>query len=238
MQGVEAVSNNVQIELEKYYMPRTLCNDLFSEHGHFFIPLVHTMTAAVGTSNGTAKPQATSQAGSLASALFSRKKPAKSKKRTPPPSRPNGIIAAAAPPSDPPLSSADDGQVDDLADQLLSQLDARDETAKANTKRVERVPTETSAVSVASESSMQSNASGRSLKEGMKDLFSPARAKSRQQARKEKRDHEIVQMQLAARKELQENKDTDWAEEEHSEMMRICKSLHAELREIPPDGHW
>lgn len=45
-------------------------------------------------------------------------------------------------------------------------------------------------------------------------------------------------MQLAARRELQENKDTDWAEEEHQEMLRICKSLHAELREISPDGHW
>lgn len=215
------------------------------------------MATTVSNSAAAAnKTPATSAQGSLASALFNRKKAKSKKKHTPPPSRPNGV--AVSPPPAEPLSSADENQVDDLADQLLTQLDERDKTAeqdendKGATRLVERAPstiTETgsvapssssvsnSAVSV-SASSNKSSSSMSSFKNGMKDLFSPSRAKSRQQARKDRREKEFVDMQLAARRELQENKDTDWAEEEHQEMLRICKSLHAELREISPDGHW
>ncbi|GAA5959273.1 hypothetical protein JCM3765_005129 [Sporobolomyces pararoseus] len=148
---------------------------------------------------------------------------------------------------DPSVDPQEEGDVLDLADQLLEQLDsqlgANDEPV-VSSQEIEPLPSNSSSTS---KSSTSSSGTARErfngFKEGMRDAFMPNRHQeggekkiSRQQARKlRKANHFEEQKQQAAAEVLAENDRS--VEDEKNQIDVQLKKLKVHVKEVTPDGH-
>ncbi|GAA5825130.1 hypothetical protein JCM10212_000351, partial [Sporobolomyces blumeae] len=144
----------------------------------------------------------------------------------------------------------EEGDVLDLADQLLEQLDSKlgeaSDAPVVSDKEIEPQSSNASASSASSRTSTGSTGSARErfqgFKEGVKDAFMPNRSHdgekkvSRQQARKLRRaNHFEEQRQQAAAEVLAENDQS--VERERSQIDAQLKKLKVHVKEVEPDGH-
>ncbi|GAA5844305.1 hypothetical protein JCM3766R1_002905 [Sporobolomyces carnicolor] len=150
---------------------------------------------------------------------------------------------------DPTVDAREEGDVLDLADQLLEQLDSQLGANDAPVVSSQEIEPLASNSSSASKSSTSSSGTARErfngFKEGMRDAFMPNRHQeggagekkvSRQQARKlRKANHFEEQKQQAAAEVLAENDRS--VELERSQIDAQLKRLKVHVKEVNPDGH-
>ncbi|GAA5893933.1 deubiquitinase OTU2 [Sporobolomyces salmoneus] len=149
---------------------------------------------------------------------------------------------------DPTVDQAEQGDVLDLADQLLEQLDSQLGANDAPVVSSQEIEPQASNSSSTSKSSTSSSGTARErfndFKEGMRDAFMPNRHQesggdkkvSRQQARKlRKANHFEEQKQQAAAEVLAENDRS--VELEKSQIDTQLKRLKVHVKEVNPDGH-
>ncbi|GAA5925227.1 deubiquitinase OTU2 [Sporobolomyces koalae] len=147
------------------------------------------------------------------------------------------------------IDPAEEGDVLDLADQLLDQLDSQlgvnDDASLVSSQPIEPLASNSSTSSTSSKSSTSSSGTARErlhdFKEGMMGAFrqhdgNGEKKVSRQQARKlRKADHFEQQRQQAAAEVLAENDQS--VERERSQIDAQLKKLKVHVKEVDPDGH-
>ncbi|GAA5880281.1 hypothetical protein JCM16303_003879 [Sporobolomyces ruberrimus] len=148
---------------------------------------------------------------------------------------------------DPSIDPGEEGDVLDIADQLLEQLDSQlgaGQGPVVSSQEIEPLPSNSSS---SSRTSTSSSGTARErfngFKEGMKDAFMPNRGQeggekkvSRQQARKlRKANHFEEQKQQAAAEVLADNDRS--VEIEKDQIDTQLKKLKVHVKEVNPDGH-
>ncbi|KAK4053937.1 OTU protein [Microbotryomycetes sp. JL221] len=158
--------------------------------------------------------------------------------------------------------AGNDADVDDLADQLLAQLDARDQHSPplASTSREQALTAHSNVKSNNSSTSLASHGSGSSsttreklhdIKQGVKDVLLPNHKAessnatqrtsggdkvSRQKARKLKKEQHYENMRRQAEEEMLAENDRS-VQNERDAILAGCQKLGVRVKEINPDGH-
>ncbi|KAK4054463.1 OTU protein [Microbotryomycetes sp. JL201] len=229
--------------------------------------VISTLSPARSTSimSGDATPANPLMArGRLKKASKPKSKAAKKSKTTPSSQTSSGILTPNFAHDNGPAVEADD-DVDDLADQLLAQLDARDGENTASQSDQTRLQS-TRRQDDSGDRILQDGNSAASpghshsardklhdLKEGVKDALTPnhgvdgdeanleTRATptervSRQKARKLKKEQHYENVRRQAEEEMLAENDRS-VQEERDAIETGCKKLNVRVREINPDGH-